>query len=45
VSGSSQAISALQKATTTIPIVMASSGDPIGSGFVVVMTFPAAGQS
>ena len=34
VSGSSQAISALQKATTTIPIVMATSGDPIGSGFV-----------
>ena len=34
VSGSSQAIAALQKATTSIPIVMATSGDPIGSGFV-----------
>ncbi len=40
VSGSSQAISALQKATTTIPIVMASSGDPIGSGFVGSLARP-----
>ena len=40
VSGSSQAISALQKATTTIPIVMSSSGDPIGSGFVKSLARP-----
>jgi len=40
VSGSSQAISALQKATTKIPIVMASSGDPIGSGFVKSLARP-----
>ena len=40
VSGSSQAISALQKATATIPIVMASSGDPIGSGFVKSLARP-----
>jgi ABC-type uncharacterized transport system substrate-binding protein len=40
VSPSSQAISALQKATTTIPIVMATSGDPIGSGFVKSLARP-----
>lgn len=40
VSGSSQAISALQRATTTIPIVMATSGDPIGSGFVKSLARP-----
>jgi len=40
VSGSSQAIRALQKATTTIPIVMATSGDPIGSGFVASLARP-----
>jgi putative ABC transport system substrate-binding protein len=40
VSGSSQAISALRKATTTIPIVMATSGDPIGSGFVQNLARP-----
>lgn len=40
VSGSSQAIGALQKATTTIPIVMATSGDPIGSGFVKSLARP-----
>src|SRR4030095_9087930 len=40
VSGSSQAISALQNATTTIPIVMATSGDPIGSGFVRSLARP-----
>ena len=40
VSGSSQAISALQKATTTIPIVMSTSGDPIGSGFVKSLARP-----
>lgn len=40
VSGSSQAISALQRATTMIPIVMATSGDPIGSGFVKSLARP-----
>ena len=40
VSGSSQAIRALQKATATIPIVMATSGDPIGSGFVKSLARP-----
>jgi putative ABC transport system substrate-binding protein len=30
----SPAIGAAQKATTTIPIVMATTGDPVGSGFV-----------
>jgi len=39
-SGSAQAISALRKASTTIPIVMASSGDPIGSGFVKSLARP-----
>jgi putative ABC transport system substrate-binding protein len=40
VSGSSQAIRALQSATTTIPIVMASSGDPVGAGFVASLARP-----
>ena len=40
VSGSSQAIRALQEATNTIPIVMATSGDPIGSGFVKSLARP-----
>jgi putative ABC transport system substrate-binding protein len=40
VSGSSQAIRALQNATTTIPIVMASSGDPISAGFVASLARP-----
>jgi ABC-type uncharacterized transport system substrate-binding protein len=40
VAGSSQAIRAFQKATTTIPIVMATSGDPIGSGFVASLARP-----
>jgi putative tryptophan/tyrosine transport system substrate-binding protein len=40
ISGSSQAISALQKATTTIPIVMATTGDPVGSGFVKSLARP-----
>ena len=40
VSGSSQAIRALQDATNTIPIVMATSGDPIGSGFVKSLARP-----
>jgi putative ABC transport system substrate-binding protein len=39
-SGSSQAISALQKATTTIPIVMASIGDPVATGFVKSLAHP-----
>ncbi len=40
VAGSSQAIRALQKATATIPIVMATSGDPVGSGFVQSLARP-----
>lgn len=40
VSGSSQAIRALQHATNTIPIVMASSGDPISAGFVASLARP-----
>lgn len=40
VSGSAQAISALQKRTTTVPIVMAAVGDPIGSGFVKSLARP-----
>lgn len=40
VSGSSQGIGALQKATSSIPIVMATSGDPIGSGFVKSLARP-----
>jgi putative ABC transport system substrate-binding protein len=37
---SSPAISATQKATTTIPIVMTSAGDPVGSGFVKSLARP-----
>ena len=37
---SSQAISAAQKATTTIPIVMTTSGDPVGPGFVKSLARP-----
>jgi putative ABC transport system substrate-binding protein len=37
---SSPAISAAQKATTTIPIVMTSAGDPVGSGFVKSLARP-----
>jgi len=40
VCGSSQGIRALQQATTTIPIVMATSGDPLGSGFVASLARP-----
>ena len=40
VAGSSQAISAAQKATATIPIVMGSTGDPVGSGFVRSLAHP-----
>jgi putative ABC transport system substrate-binding protein len=34
------AISAAQKVTTTVPIVMANSGDPVGSGFVQSLAHP-----
>src|ERR1700716_1045499 len=37
---SSAAISAAQKATTTIPIVMTSAGDPVRSGFVKSLARP-----
>ena len=37
---SSPAVSAAQKATTTIPIVMATTGDPVGSGFVKSLARP-----
>ena len=40
VAESSQAIRAFQNATTTIPIVMATSGDPVGSGFVASLARP-----
>jgi putative ABC transport system substrate-binding protein len=36
----SPAISAAQKATPTIPIVMATTGDPVGSGFVKSLARP-----
>jgi putative ABC transport system substrate-binding protein len=40
VAASSQAISAAQKTTTTIPIVMGTTGDPVGSGFVKSLAHP-----
>lgn len=40
VAGPSPAIRAAQRATTTIPIVMASTGDPVGSGFVASLARP-----
>jgi putative ABC transport system substrate-binding protein len=40
VTAGSPAISAAQKATSTIPIVMASAGDPVGSGFVKSLARP-----
>ncbi len=40
VAGASPAISAAQKATTTIPIVMTSVGDPVRSGFVKSLARP-----
>ncbi len=40
VTAGATAISAAQKATTTIPIVMASTGDPVGSGFVKSLARP-----
>jgi putative tryptophan/tyrosine transport system substrate-binding protein len=36
----SAAIGAAQKATTTIPIVMTTTGDPVGSGFVTSLARP-----
>lgn len=36
----SAAIGAAQKATTTVPIVMAVTGDPVGSGFVKTLARP-----
>ena len=41
VTSGAPAISAAQKATTTIPIVMGNTGDPIGSGFVKSLARPA----
>lgn len=40
VADASPAIRAVQKATTTIPIVMGSTGDPVGSGFVKSLARP-----
>jgi len=40
VAAASPAISVAQKATATIPIVMASTGDPVGSGFVKSLARP-----
>jgi putative ABC transport system substrate-binding protein len=40
VSGTEQGIRAAQKATKTIPIVMAATGDPLESGFVTSLTRP-----
>jgi putative ABC transport system substrate-binding protein len=36
----SPAIRAVQKATATIPIVMANTGDPVGSGFIASLAHP-----
>ena len=40
VASPSQAIKAAQEATTTLPIVMASTGDPVGAGFVKSLAQP-----
>ena len=40
VAAGSPAIGAAQRATTTIPIVMATTGDPVGSGFVKSLARP-----
>jgi putative ABC transport system substrate-binding protein len=40
IAGGSQAVLAAQQATRTIPIVMAASSDPIGSGFVASLARP-----
>src|SRR5207237_4345816 len=40
VAGSTPAIQAAQRATTTIPIVMVRTADPVGSGFVASLSHP-----
>ncbi|MBI2751828.1 MAG: ABC transporter substrate-binding protein [Burkholderiales bacterium] len=40
VAAGAQAVSAAQKATRTIPIVMGTTGDPVGSGFVKSLARP-----
>jgi ABC-type uncharacterized transport system substrate-binding protein len=40
VASGSQAIGAARRATSTIPVVMASSSDPLGSGFVASLARP-----
>src|SRR5262245_19677928 len=40
VAAPSPAIRAAQQATTTIPIVMANTGDPVGAGFVASLSRP-----
>jgi putative ABC transport system substrate-binding protein len=40
VTGTTAAIPTLQRATTTIPIVLANSTDPVGNGFVVSLARP-----
>ncbi len=40
VAGSTPATSAAQKATATIPIIMASATDPVGSGFIASLARP-----
>lgn len=40
VAAGAQAISAAQKTTTTVPIVMGTTGDPVGSGFVKSLAHP-----
>jgi putative ABC transport system substrate-binding protein len=41
VTGSAPAVRPAQQATTTIPIVMGSSADPVGNGFVASLAHPA----
>jgi putative ABC transport system substrate-binding protein len=41
VTGGNPVIAAVQKATTTIPVVMAASRDPVGSGFIASLATPA----
>ena len=41
VTGGNEAIRAAQNATSTIPIIMAFGGDPVGSGFVASLARPA----
>ena len=40
VAGGNQAIRAAQQATTTVPIVMVRTGDPVGSGFIASLSRP-----